>query len=108
MLKMDKMQDVFCFKGITYYKDQNNHWIGLHKEKGDNHWTLTDGTTFNSWLLCLSICLGWNLLWGLFWDRNLLVPQHSCFSMGCLGEAQGCCTPNPSELSQERKSQLFF
>ncbi|XP_025008575.1 C-type lectin domain family 2 member B isoform X1 [Gallus gallus] len=34
---------------ILQYHSPEDHWIGLHRAEGDEHWTWADGSAFSNW-----------------------------------------------------------
>ena len=40
------------------YQGLEDHWIGLHRAEGAEHWTWADGSTFSNWSVCASVCRG--------------------------------------------------
>ena len=40
------------------YHGPEDHWIGLHRAEGDEHWTWADGSAFSNWSVCASVCRG--------------------------------------------------
>ena len=43
---------------MLQYQGPEDHWIGLHRAEGDEHWTWADGSAFSNWSVCASVCRG--------------------------------------------------
>jgi len=68
------------------YQGLEDHWIGLHRAEGAEHWTWADGSAFSNWSVCASGCRG-GLSYGGCLGWGFPFSSLLCSGLSCEAEA---------------------